>query len=314
MLIIVIILGIIVQAGTGILGLKLAQIKGQRLPGYFIAVSFLAVVVIRLAAMTDKNIYPDLTMQSITLFTSLLVAIGMMAMISADQKIGELEDLHEELTHYIIHDLKNPLTTIFTANGLLLSGETGKLTDQQRKIVGNSQSGANHLLAMILNILDARKIEIGKIGLEKSRFSVGQLKEAVKWVVVEAGNEGKRVEIAAQDGELNADLNLIGRVLENLLMNAIKHTPKGGVIKLTIKKENDWCLFEVSDNGEGIPQEALPHIFDKFYRVEHQKLAVVAGVGLGLSFCKIAVEAHGGTIKAESEPGRGSKFSFSLPC
>ena len=313
MLIIVIILGIIVQAGTGILGLKMAQIKGQMLPGYFIAASFLAVVVIRLAAMTDKNIYPDLSLQSITLFTSLLVAIGMMGMISADQKIDELENLHEELTHYIIHDLKNPLTTIFTANGLLLSGETGQITGQQRKIVGNSQSGANHLLAMILNILDARKIEIGKIGLEKSRFSVGQLKEAIKWVVVEAENEGKMIEITAQDGEINADLNLIGRVLENLLLNAIKHTPKGGAIKLVIKKENDGNLFEISDNGEGIPQEALPHIFDKFYKVEQKKIAVVAGVGLGLSFCKIAVEAHGGTIKAESEPGKGSKFSFSLP-
>jgi two-component system sensor histidine kinase/response regulator len=270
-------------------------------------------IVIRLAAVMSEEITPSLSVQAVTLFTSLLIAAGIMVVTSAYKKIIELENLREELTHFIVHDLQNPLAAILLANDLLLMGKSGQITEAQGKILESSQSSAKELLAMVLNILDAGKIESGKMALEKARFRTKELAEEVAWLKVEAENSGKRLEIEAGDFELEADLHLIKRVLENLLINAVRHTREGGRIRLSIKQQSNGGLFEVADEGEGIPKDDLPHIFEKFYKVERKTKKDTAGIGLGLLFCKLAVEAHGGWIKAESEPGQGSKFSFFLP-
>ena len=112
---------------------------------------------------------------------------------------------------------------------------------------------------------------------------------------------------------MNGDQSLLTRVIENLVGNALKHTPTGGKVTLRASRQGGRSLFEVIDNGEGIPAEFLPRIFDKFFKVESSTLKSKIDTGLGLTFCKMAVEAHGGEIKAESTVGRGSRFFFYLP-
>jgi signal transduction histidine kinase len=109
------------------------------------------------------------------------------------------------------------------------------------------------------------------------------------------------------------DVQLIGRVLSNLLGNGLRHTPTGGTVRLHASKAGDHVLVEVHDNGEGISQEDLPHIFERFYRGEKSRSRASGGSGLGLAIARGIVEAHGGQIGAESAAGRGTRFFFTLP-
>jgi signal transduction histidine kinase len=109
------------------------------------------------------------------------------------------------------------------------------------------------------------------------------------------------------------DPERIGQVLRNLLSNAITHTPEGGRIGVELKDQGDELRVTVSDTGIGIPAEDLPYVFERFYRVDHSRVRATGGAGLGLTIAKRLVEAHGGAISVESELGKGSRFSFTLP-
>lgn len=157
-------------------------------------------------------------------------------------------------------------------------------------------------------------MEESKLLLHKNAFQPGSLFKNLKWIEDLAKNEKKTVEMNAEkDLIIVADENIIGRVLENLLGNSIKHSPADSKIILNAKKESNGILFEIIDQGEGIPKEYLSRMFEKFFTVEGATGKTKADTGLGLAFCKLAVEAHGGEIGVESEPGKGSRFFFTLP-
>lgn len=140
------------------------------------------------------------------------------------------------------------------------------------------------------------------------------LQKALLWINSTAEKEGKTIIWGIDKGlVVKADEKLLIRVLENLLSNSLKHTEKGGKITLNLKKSDGQAQFEVIDNGEGIPAEYLDKIFEKFFKVEHQKMKNKIDTGLGLAFSKMAVEAQGGAIKVESVVGKGSRFYFHLP-
>jgi signal transduction histidine kinase len=111
----------------------------------------------------------------------------------------------------------------------------------------------------------------------------------------------------------NIDSHRISQVLYNLLDNAVVHTPGGGIITVTATEHNKWVEISVSDTGEGIPAEDLPNIFERFYRVDKSRSRATGGHGLGLTIAKRLVEAHGGKIEAQSEVGKGSRFTFTVP-
>ncbi len=229
-------------------------------------------------------------------------------------KIAALEKLRDDLTNLIVHDLKNPLTGIVAANELFLTGMLGPLGAEQKKYLELSKISSKKLMNMIMDLLDVGKMEENKLELQKTAFPAEELVKDISWVGYSAQKEEKQVDLRAEKGLIvNADRNLIVRVLENLLTNALKHTPRGGKITLNISRKNNQALFEVVDNGEGIPNEYLGRVFDKFFKVESQTLNTKIDTGLGLTFCKMAVEAHGGKIGVESEVGKGSRFFFSLP-
>ena len=247
--------------------------------------------------------------------TSAALLSQVIGQIEADRKkILELEKLRDDLTRMIVHDLKNPLAGIVSANELFAAGLLGPLTAEQKKYVELSMVSSKKLLNLILDLLDTRKIEANKLALNKTGFSAAELLKNLAWLEI-LGKQGKKTikMLAAEDLKISADQNLITRVLENLLTNAIKHTPSGGQITLSIKRQNNKILFEVIDTGEGIPKEFLGRLFEQFFKVESQTLKTNIDTGLGLAFCKMAVEAHGGKIGVESEAGKGSRFYFFLP-
>jgi two-component system sensor histidine kinase ResE len=112
---------------------------------------------------------------------------------------------------------------------------------------------------------------------------------------------------------VNIDSHRIKQVLHNLLENAVDHTAKGDAITVTAIQQGDWVEVAVTDTGEGIPPEDIPNIFERFYRVDKSRSRATGGSGLGLTIAKSMVEAHGGKIDVQSEPGQGSRFAFTLP-
>ena len=225
------------------------------------------------------------------------------------QDLKDLEKTKENLTQMIIHDLKNPLTGI-KANLEIVGME--EMNDTQ-ECLDAAQRSADLLYNMIQDLLDISKLEEEKLNLILDSVSLQELADQARSEVEAPANaEDKSIELDIPDGTqtVTMDRALIYRVISNLLLNAVKHTGRGGVITLKAWVEGDEARIDVADTGHGIPQDYLVTIFEKFGQVESRQRS---GTGLGLTFCKMAGEAHGGKIWVNSVEGEGSTFSFSLP-
>jgi signal transduction histidine kinase len=173
---------------------------------------------------------------------------------------------------------------------------------------------SRRLSRLVESLLDVGQLEAGKAVLHRSTAPIRSLiAEAVEEVHPIAENKGHALQFQLPPDlpQVEMDVDMIRRVLINLLENAIKYTRAGGKITASANRSNGQVTVSVSDTGPGIPARAQVHIFDKFTRVQEEGRP--KGLGLGLAFCRLAVEAHGGRIWVESEEGKGSTFSFSLP-
>ena len=231
-------------------------------------------------------------------------------------KLQAVEALRDDLTHMIVHDLRTPLTSLLS--GVQMIELVGELTDDQQEILGISVDGGKILLGMINDLLDVSKMESGTLSLEYNQVSATRLLDsAQRQVQALATAQGLTLtsEVAPETPVFQADEDKLVRTLVNLLSNAIKFTPEGGGIAMSVRltKDEQGIVFSVSDTGEGIPKDELEHIFDKFGQVESRKSGRKMSTGLGLTFCKMVVEAHGGCIWVESEIDKGSTFLFRLP-
>ncbi len=231
------------------------------------------------------------------------------------ERLQELETLRDSLTHMVVHDLRTPLTSLLS--GVYTLETLGELNEHQREFWQMAVTGGETLLGMINDLLDINKMEDGSMQLGYSNPTPEVLVERALMQVGELVREKGltvRREIAPRFPILTADEDKVRRVLVNLLGNAVKFTPHGGTITVSARMDGDArVLFAVSDTGEGIPQEAFGKIFEKFGQVEDRKAGRKSSTGLGLTFCKMAVEAHGGRIWVESELHQGSTFYFTLP-
>ena len=229
----------------------------------------------------------------------------------------EDERLKDRLTHMLVHDLKNPLGAVMGAVDFVLSDNTKGLTNQQRQLLEMSLEESNHLLQMTTNILDVRKMRDGKLILQHKALSKSALMRLIGAATEDVGAELKRrqTQWRIADGlpVIHADAEVLRRVFANLISNAVKHTRKDGRIAIEAKAIPDnFVEIVVHDDGEGIPQDDLERIFNDFERSRVTNTTRF-DTGMGLAFCKLAVEQHGGQIWARSERGRGSSFFFTLP-
>ena len=179
-------------------------------------------------------------------------------------------------------------------------------------------TGSETLLAMINDLLDISKMEDGSLRLEYSDPSAEMLVERSLQQVLQLARDKRislRKELDADLPPLRADEDKLRRTLVNLLSNAVKFTPEEGEIAVRCRRQTEEgaVLFSITDTGEGIPEEAFAKIFEKFGQVENRQRGRKNSTGLGLTFCKMAVEAHGGRIWVESSLGAGSTFHFTVP-
>ncbi|MDH7603062.1 MAG: ATP-binding protein [Armatimonadota bacterium] len=231
------------------------------------------------------------------------------------KKLRELESLRDSLTHMIVHDMRTPLTSIYGYLEMLREFESKSLSQEGREYLSIVMGETQNLMEMISSLLDVSKMEHGEMQLDLSEFDITELVKEIA-AKLEPLREDRSIILDFAETPLlvTADRHLIGRVIQNLLSNALKFTPSpGGEIRLRAERQDGSVKVCVIDNGPGVPKEYHEKIFEKFGQVESRQNRQKYSTGLGLTFCKLAVEAHGGRIGIESEPGKGSTFWFTLP-
>jgi signal transduction histidine kinase len=234
------------------------------------------------------------------------------ARVQTHLQLRRLEKLRDDLTHMVVHDLRNPLSTIFLFLDILETKEAKNLSDTVRKYAMLARLSAEDIRDMISSILDVSKIGAGEMKLQHEPCDLAVLIRALPAVTRPLpGNRTVTLEVPASDLTVAADAGLIRRVFENLLSNALRYTPSGGDIRIAVTPSGSEVRVAITDAGPGIAPEFHQRIFEKFGQVEDQNNRL--GTGLGLTFCKMAVEAHGGRIGVESEVDKGSTFWFTLP-
>jgi two-component system, sensor histidine kinase and response regulator len=233
------------------------------------------------------------------------------------RKMKELEKLRDDLMKMIVHDLKSPLTSVLATMEMLMDGDFGTLTPEQRSALGDSEGKAEDLLALIEDLLEVRRIEETSLTLNLDALAPGALlTEIVHEWQHRFQQDGAEAAVEAADDApvFHADRALIKRVIGNLIQNALTHSAHAVTLHLSVRRDGDGVLFTVADNGPGIPPEYHEIIFRKFEQVRTPNVPRVRSSGLGLAFCKLVVESHGGRIWVQSAgEGQGSAFHFSLP-
>lgn len=236
---------------------------------------------------------------------------------AANRELLTIQRFKESMTQMVVHDLKNPLAGVM-GNIQLMQMQRGQMTPgRMDELLQRSLDSARQMARMVQNILEVAKLEEQKMPIR--REPVG-LADVVSEQVAELMSLGTRDAIRLESAVapdlplLEADRALLGRILGNLLNNAFKHTPGGGRIVVAARVEGDEILMTVSDTGEGIPEDLLPYIFEKFVAGDSDnRRRMTYDSGLGLTFCRLAVQAHGGRIWVESRPGQGTTVSVALP-
>lgn len=214
----------------------------------------------------------------------------------------------------IIHDLKNPLSGITGSIGLFVEGLLGDLTAEQKKYLTNIDISAKKLALLLEELRFVDNAEKGALAADRSAFPAEDLVKEARWIVSLAQKEEKKVVFnLPKDLSLTADRQLLTLIVEDLLLNAVKQSPRNGAATLEIKASGNEYLISIADSGAGLPAEYLPRVFDKDFRAENPKIKSGTSPGMGFYFCKLAVEAQGGKLRIESGPGQGTRFIISLP-
>jgi two-component system, sensor histidine kinase and response regulator len=232
------------------------------------------------------------------------------------RKLRELERIRDDLMKMIVHDLKTPLTSVLATLEMLLDGDFGAVGADQRQALGDAEGKAEDLLALIEDLLEVSKLEETMIELDLQALAPGALLAEMvhEWRIrFEQENASAKVEVTDDAPVFEADKALLKRVFGNLIQNAITHSANPVTLHLSARREGDGILFTVADDGPGIPPEYQELIFRKFARAKTPNAPRVRSSGLGLAFCKLVVDAHGGRIWVQSGPGKGSSFHIALP-
>jgi len=221
-----------------------------------------------------------------------------------------------EFLAHMSHELRTPLNVIIGFSELMMDEVPGKVNEKQRQSLSDILGSGQHLLTLINDILDLSKVESGKMELKLRNIALPGVIESLRREIMPViASRKQSFDIEVEDGLplVRADKVKVRQVLLNLLSNAAIFTPDGGKLKVEATRENGWCRVSVVDNGIGIKKEDQEQIFEAFRQIESPTATEKGGTGLGLTVAKQIIEKHGGRIWVESEYGKGSKFSFTLP-
>lgn len=248
--------------------------------------------------------------------------LGWLLLLRDITEAHNLAERRADLSRMIVHDLRNPITTIISNLNLLLESALALQPAESHELLSNARSGCTDLLDLVDSLMDINRMETGQLLVEAEAMRLPSLAEKViarLRPLAQQRGIALQLTVAPHLPAVWADEELIRRVLVNLLDNALKFTPSGGVIDGRLEVEPPVSIHHepgvrccLSDTGPGIPPEYQQLIFERFTRTNTGG-AQVRGMGLGLTFCKLAIEAHNGRIWAESNPGGGSRFIFTLP-
>jgi signal transduction histidine kinase len=228
------------------------------------------------------------------------------------EQLRALETLRDDLVHMIVHDLASPLLAvrIHLEN---VKRQAANLDEHSREGLREAVGSAAELQRMINDLLDVSRLEEGKMPVKSAVWDLARMTRDVTTTLGTA-DSGRQIEIeSAETVKVTCDRALTRRVLENLLSNAINHTPPGGPVRISIMARDSRVRCEVQDEGPGVPSTDRKKIFDKFGTVESRRNRKYHSTGLGLAFCKLAIEAQGGTIGVDPRTPEGSTFWFELP-
>ncbi len=229
----------------------------------------------------------------------------------------ELEKMKLDFVSMAAHELRTPLTSIRGYLSIFMKENEGKFSDEQKMFLDQINIASDQLMALIQNLLNMSKIEQGVFTISKQPTDwivlVNKTVDTVKISAQEKQIQLTFVEPSEPVPSLSVDTMRITEVISNLLSNAINYTPQGGSITVTIEQKDGQVITHVKDTGKGIAQKDIEHLFTKFFRVKKNLEQGTNGTGMGLYISKSIVEMHGGKIWVESEEGKGSVFSFSLP-
>jgi signal transduction histidine kinase len=234
----------------------------------------------------------------------------------ANARLRELSAMKEEFLALTTHDLRSPLTVISGVINFFTSGRLGEMTAEQKNMVAMMERNTQNLIELVNDLLDASKLESGTMRLDAATI---ELRGLVSELQEQMHPLAREKEIALEEDvpedlpPLRADRAKLRRVLVNLVSNALKFTPKGGRVRLGASREGAFVRVSVTDTGVGIPREDLHDIFDKYAQARSRATRSEKGTGLGLYITRQLVELHGGKISVQSEVGKGSTFSFTIP-
>ncbi len=249
--------------------------------------------------------------------------IGMIAIGEDITDRYHLERMKSQFLSIVSHELRTPLTAIQAALSLLHDKVLDPNSEEGETTLGIATDGIDRLVRLVNDILDLERLRSGKLRLEK-RFCETQkiIKDAIAQAQDMTQQTGTQIQVSSQSIDLYADEDRLIQVLINLLSNAIKFSPNHSQIILAVDRtqpregessNTDWVKFTVSDRGRGIPPQNLESIFEPFQQVDASDAREKGGTGLGLAICRDIVEQHGGKIWVNSELGKGSIFSFTIP-
>ena len=288
-----------------------AWMKG-RTAGLLLAIA--GAIIWLIADLLGGHVYSNLTIP----YWNATVRLGFFFIVSHTlTKAKVFRDQKEAMSRFVIHDLRSPLNNVMTGLSLLEDNAQETMDASQKKLVEMSQISCDRMLTLLNTLLDLAQLERGSMPLNREMVKVKDLVESsLEQVSVWASQINVKLacELDSSIETVFADPSLSIRILVNLLSNAIKFSRAGAVVVVrSSPRESGMLMFSVIDHGRGIPPEWVSKVFDQYAQVDAYNKEGVIGSGLGLTFCRYAVKAQGGRIWLESEVGKGTNLSFTLP-
>ncbi|MDY6878959.1 MAG: response regulator [Desulfatiglans sp.] len=241
--------------------------------------------------------------------------VGTVTVLEDISAFKQLDQMKSDFVNMVVHELRSPLVSIRQLNTVLVEGLAGKLEMKQEELIERGNKKIDVLLDLVNDLLDVAKIEAGKYIQHQVPTDIGRIVEdTMALMEMRAKEQGIDLSYSCENLKpIHADPKNMEEILNNLISNAINYSPEGGRIMVSACGLGEYMEIKVSDTGVGIPEEELPKVFDKFYRVKHPKTRQVLGTGLGLAIVKSVVESHHGSIDVESILDKGTTFRILLP-